>query len=78
MIKDAFGAWDWDGIKQLVFSISVLLVIISFAASTSGNWYDPYSWFYGILTANEPLTILIVMFALMALWWHEQFNGGFY
>ena len=78
MIKDAFGGWDWEGIKQLLFSLAFILLIISFAASTSGNWYDPYSWIYGILTTNTPVTIIVVMIILMAAWWHEQFNGGFY
>ena len=78
MLKDPFGGWDIDGIKQLGFTIGMICLVLSFASSTSGEWYDPYIWVYGILTINPPLTIIIFMVGILALWWHEQFSGGLY
>ena len=79
MIRDPFGGWDWDGIKQLVFSIGFLLAIISLFSSLGGDsWYGPYQWVWGIITDNAEISIIIAMIAIMALWWHEQFSGGYY
>ena len=78
MIKDPFGDWDWDGIRQLASIIIFLVLVISFAASTSGDWSDPWMAIYDLLADNAPLTIGLTMVGLMGLWWHEQFRGGAY
>ena len=78
MIKDPFGDWDWDGIRQLCSILASLVIIISFAASTSGKWSDPWMAIYDVLADNAPITIGLTMTLLMALWWHEQFRGGAY
>ena len=78
MIRDPFGGWDWDGIRQLLSVTLFLLFIISFAASTAGKWSDPYYWAWGIVVTNAPLAIVIVMLGMMGLWWFDQFNKGLY
>ena len=79
MIRDPFGGWDWDGIKQLTFSIGMLLGIISVFASLGGdNWYRPYEWVWNIIAANAEISIIIAMVVVMGLWWFEQFSGGYY
>ena len=79
MIRDPFGGWDWDGIKQLTFSIGFLLAIISLFSALGGDaWYRPYEWLWGIITDNAEISLGIAMIAIMALWWHEQFSGGYY
>ena len=47
----------------------MICLVLSFASSTSGEWYDPYVWVYGILTINPPLTIIISW----SVYW---FSGG--
>ena len=78
MIKDPFGDWDWDGIRQLASIIVFLVLVISFAASTSGDWSGPWMAIYDLLADNASLTIGLTMVGLMGLWWHEQFRGGAY
>ena len=79
MIRDPFGGWDWDGIKQLSMTIGFLLAIISLFSSLGGDsWYGPYKWFWGVISDNAEICIIIVMVGIMALWWHEQFSGGYY
>ena len=79
MIRDPFGGWDWDGIKQLTFSIVMLFGIISVFASLGGdNWYRPYEWVWDIIAANAEISIMLAMVIVMGLWWFEQFNGGYY
>ena len=77
MIRDPiFGGWDWEGIRQLSFMIISVALFVSFAASTSGNWYDPWEWVYfGVITYSTPLLILsmVAMMAFYRLW---QFEGG--
>ena len=76
MLRDPFGGWDWDGVRQFAVTVGFLALIISFVASTSGNWYDPYLWIAGIASANAPVTIIIFMVGILALWGYEQFSGG--
>ncbi len=78
MIRDPFGGWDWDGIKQLAFMSGFLLLVLTLGAATEGNWSDPYVWAYNLVIAHSALSIGIVMVGIMALWWYEQFNGGMY
>ncbi len=79
MIRDPFGGWDWDGIKQLAFTITFAFAIISLFSQLGGdNWFGPYEWFWGIVTDNAEISIIVTMILVMGLWWYEQFNGGYY
>ncbi len=79
MIRDPFGGWDWDGIKQLTFSIITLLALVSLFSHLGGDsWYGPYEWLWGVITDNAEISIIVTMILLMAIWWYEQFNGGYF
>jgi len=79
MIRDPFGGWDWDGIKQLSFTIVFACGILSLFSSLGGDsWYGPYVWVSEFIGANATISIIIAMIAIMGLWWYEQFNGGYY
>jgi hypothetical protein len=76
MIRDPFGGWDFDGIKQLLFMIGVVGGIISFAASTSGNWYDPWDRISSFIFLHSTVFLILSMVLLLGLFWHERFMGG--
>jgi len=78
MFRDPFGGLDWDAIRQFLSATTFLLFVVSFAASTSGKWSDPYYWIWGHITNNSAIVIILIMFSMMALWWYEQFNEGRY
>jgi hypothetical protein len=79
MIRDPFGGWDWEGIKQMTFSILFLFAIISLFSQLGGDaWYGPYIWISDVISDNAEISIAIAMILLMGLWWYEQFNGGYY
>jgi hypothetical protein len=77
MIRDpVFGGIDWDGVRQLCFMIGVTLVLLSFGAETSGNWYDPYNWAWNYVTANAPAFIFLAMLLTMGGYLYVQFEQG--
>ena len=79
MIRDPFGGWDWDGIKQLAVTIGFLLAVVSLFSSLGGDsWYGPYERAWGIITDNAEISIILAMILIMALCWHVQFGGGYY
>lgn len=77
MFRDPFGDWDWDFILQIGLMIAFIFAFITMIAVTEGNWYDPYVYVYDFISANSTIFIISVMVSLMALWWYEQFRGGF-
>lgn len=77
MIRDpVFGGIDWDGVRQLVFFLTVSLGILSFGAATSGNWYDPYDWAWTYITTNAPAFIFLSMLLTMGGYLYFQFEQG--
>lgn len=77
MIRDPiFGGIDWDGVKQLAFTVICLLFIISFGAATSGSWYDPYVWVAAYIGSNKPEFILLSMVILLGGYFWAQFESG--
>jgi len=77
VIRDPiFGGWDWDGIRQLAFMIATTGLLVSFAASTAGNWYDPWAWILESALIHSTPVLLISMIVLMVLYWHWRFEGG--
>ena len=77
MIRDPiFGGIDWDGVRQLVFMVSVTLLLLSFGAATSGNWYDPYDWAWTYMATNAPVFIFLAMLTLMGGYLYFQFEQG--
>jgi hypothetical protein len=77
MIRDpVFGGIDWDGVRQLCFMIGVTLVLLSFGAETSGNWYDPYNWAWNYVTTNAPAFIFLAMLLTMGGYLYVQFEQG--
>lgn len=79
MIRDPFGGWDWDGIKQLAFTVFFACALLSLFSQLGGdNWYGPYVWAAALIQANATVSIIVAMVFLMGLWWYEQFQGGYY
>jgi hypothetical protein len=77
MIRDpVFGGIDWDGVRQLGFMLSVTLLLLSFGAATSGNWYDPYNYAWGYITSHAPVFIFLIMLAVMGGYLYFQFENG--
>ena len=77
MIRDPiFGGIDWDGVRQLAFGVASILVILSFGAATSGNWYDPYQWVWSVMQANAPYFIALAMLLLLGGYYWVQFEAG--
>lgn len=77
MIRDPiFGGIDWDGVRQLAFMLGCSLFLVSFAAATSGSWYDPYVWFWGFASEHSTAFIFGTMFFLIALHMWHQFESG--
>ena len=77
MIRDPiFGGIDWDGVRQLAFFFGVTLLLLSFGAATSGNWYDPYYWAWGYITLHSPFFIFLSMLMVMGGYLYFQFENG--
>ena len=77
MIRDpVFGGIDWDGVRQLGFMISVTLLLLSFGAATSGDWYDPYVIAGDYIQAHAPAFIFLAMLLLMGGYLYLQFEQG--
>lgn len=77
MIRDpVFGGIDWDGVRQIFFMVSVLLLLLSFGAATSGNWYDPYIMARDYIRAHAPAFIFLSMLILMGGYLYSQFEQG--
>jgi hypothetical protein len=77
MIRDPiFGGIDWDGVRQLAFFLGVTLLLISFGAATSGNWYDPYNYVWDYMTLHAPVFILLSMLIVMGGYLYFQFENG--
>mgnify|MGYP001599140333 CR=1 FL=1 len=76
MIRDPFGGWDWDGIKQFGFMILVFVLLFSFGASTSGRWFDPWTWVGNFILTNSTFFLILSMVSLLGFFWHERFMGG--
>jgi hypothetical protein len=76
VIRDPFGGWDFDGIKQLAFMLVIFGSLVSFAASTGGRWYDPWNWIVIGIISYSTTFIILSMIVLLGLFWHERFMGG--
>ena len=77
MIRDPiFGGIDWDAVRQLAFSLGVVLLFISLGASTSGHWYDPYVRAWAYVQAHMPYFIGLSMILLLAGFYWAQFESG--
>jgi hypothetical protein len=77
MIRDpVFGGIDWDGVRQLVFVVGSLLLLLSFGAATSGDWYDPYVIAGDYIQAHAPAFIFLAMLLLMGGYLYLQFEQG--
>ena len=77
MIRDpVFGGIDWDGVRQLVFVVGSLLLLLSFGAATSGNWYDPYVMAGNYIREHAPVFIFLTMLAVMGRYLYFQFENG--
>lgn len=71
-----YGGIDWDGVKQLGFYLVCGVFIVSFGASTSGRWYDPYIWSWDVITSNSTWFIAASMVLLLAGYFYERFGRG--
>ena len=77
MIRDpVFGGIDWDGVRQLAFFFITVLLLISFGAATSGEWYDPYQWAGTYITDHAPFFIFLTMLLVVGGHLYFQFEQG--
>tara|TARA_B100002019_G_C21202484_1_gene564804 strand:- start:650 stop:892 length:243 start_codon:yes stop_codon:yes gene_type:complete len=80
MIRDPLGGWDWDGIRQLCFSLVMLFALVSaFAALDSKyTWSDPWMVIADFISAYPEYFIVGSMLVVLSIWWINQFDGGYY
>jgi len=80
MIRDPLGGWDWDGIRQLFFSLVMLFALVSaFAALDSKyTWSDPWMGIADFVSAYPEYFIVGSMLVVLSIWWINQFDGGYY
>jgi len=73
------GDWDFDGFIQF---LTLLIIVCSFASlafvSEGGSALGPYYTLYDLAVEHASVTIASFMIILMALWWYEQFRGGYF
>jgi len=80
MIRDPLGGWDWDGIRQLSFiAVTIAGLMTLFAAADSNyHWYSPWQRIADTLSAYPEYFIGGAMIALLAIWFVNQFDGGYF
>ena len=76
MIRDPMGGWDWDGIKQILFTLTITFCLVSFASSTGGYWYDPWVWMGDFIFLHSAVFLILSMIGLLGFYWHERFTDG--
>jgi hypothetical protein len=80
MIRDPLGGWDWDGIRQLCFSLVMLFALVSMFAALDSKytWSDPWMRIADFVSAYPEYFIVGSMLVVLSIWWINQFDGGYY
>lgn len=80
MLRDPItGDLDVDGLIRIFTLVALVGVFASLSSMTSGDSaIDPYYVLYDLVTEYSYITIASFMLILMALWWYEQFRGGYF
>lgn len=81
MVRDPFtGTIDFEEVARYAILLSILCAFVSAAAAGEGlGALYPYEYLGDVLFNQYPaITIASFMVALMALWWYEQFRGGYF
>ena len=80
-LRDPFtGAVDFEEVARYAILISIICVFASAGAASEGlGVLYPYEMLVDLMFNQYPsITIASFMVMLMALWWYEQFQGGYY
>ena len=80
MLRDPVtGDWDFDGFFQATIIVGIICTILSLGAISEGHSaVEPYYRVYLLAIEYSHITIASFMVGLMALWWYEQFRGGYF
>ena len=81
MVRDPFtGTIDFEEVARWGIIIGILCAFASAGAASEGlGVLYPYEYLGDVLFNQYPsITIASFMVALMALWWYEQFRGGYF
>jgi hypothetical protein len=81
MLRDPFtGTIDFEEVARYAILIGIFCAVISAGAASEGlGALYPYEYVANYLLYDHPtVTIAAFMVMLMALWWYEQFRGGYF
>ncbi len=81
MVRDPFtGSIDFEEVARRGIIVGIILAIASAGAASEGlGVLYPYEYLGDMLFVQYPsITIASFMVGLMALWWYEQFRGGYF
>ncbi len=81
MVRDPFtGSIDFEEVARLGIIVGIICAIASAGAASEGlGVLYPYEYLGDVLFVQYPsITIASFMVGLMALWWYEQFRGGYF
>tara|TARA_B100001996_G_scaffold359476_1_gene324736 strand:+ start:330 stop:578 length:249 start_codon:yes stop_codon:yes gene_type:complete len=80
-LRDPFtGAIDFEEVARLSVILGIICFFASAGAASEGlGVLYPYEYLGDVLFNQYPsITIASFMVGLMALWWYEQFRGGYF
>tara|TARA_B100000029_G_C17343351_1_gene876140 strand:- start:520 stop:768 length:249 start_codon:yes stop_codon:yes gene_type:complete len=80
-LRDPFtGAIDFEEVARYAILIGIICAFASAGAASEGlSVLYPYEMLVDLMFNQYPsVTIASFMVMLMALWWYEQFQGGYY
>jgi len=80
-LRDPFtGQIDFEEVARYAIILGILCFIVSAGSASEGlGLLYPYEFVGNLLFITYPtITIASFMVGLMALWWYEQFRGGYF
>ena len=76
MFRDPFGDWDYDAIKEFLFGLGLIAVVLTLGGLAEGDWALAWRFFGDTINNNLTAFLIVVSVSLIGLWQYEQMRGG--